>query len=248
MMSLEWVIKIIAENWPMFLRGAGLTLLIALVGTIFGAMIGLLAGVIRTIPMPERGAKKIFLKVINLILSIYIEFFRGTPMIVQAMVIFYGSALAFGIDMNVFVAAIFVVSINTGAYMAEIVRGGIVSIEKGQFEAAHAIGMNHLQTMWNVVLPQVIRNILPATGNQFVINIKDTSVLNVISVTELFFVTKSISGNNFRYFESFFVACLIYFVMTFIVTRILLYIEKKLDGSESYTMIVNETQVEVAQK
>ncbi len=248
MMSLEWVIKIIAENWPMFLRGAGLTLLIALVGTIFGAMIGLLAGVIRTIPMPERGAKKILLKVINLILSIYIEFFRGTPMIVQAMVIFYGSAMAFGIDMNVFVAAIFVVSINTGAYMAEIVRGGIVSIEKGQFEAAHAIGMNHLQTMWNVVLPQVIRNILPATGNQFVINIKDTSVLNVISVTELFFVTKSISGNNFRYFESFFVACLIYFVMTFIVTRILLYIEKKLDGSDSYTMIVNETQVEVAQK
>lgn len=247
-MSLEWVIKIIAENWPMFLRGAGLTLLIALVGTIFGAMIGLLAGVIRTIPMPERGAKKILLKVINLILSIYIEFFRGTPMIVQAMVIFYGSALAFGIDMNVFVAAIFVVSINTGAYMAEIVRGGIVSIEKGQFEAAHAIGMNHLQTMWNVVLPQVIRNILPATGNQFVINIKDTSVLNVISVTELFFVTKSISGNNFRYFESFFVACLIYFVMTFIVTRILLYIEKKLDGSDSYTVIGNDAEVEVAQK
>ncbi|WP_391557140.1 amino acid ABC transporter permease [Robertmurraya sp.] len=247
-MSLEWVIKIIAENWPMFLRGAGLTLLISLIGTIFGAMIGLLAGVIRTIPMPERGAKKILLKVINLILSIYIEFFRGTPMIVQAMVIFYGSALAFGIDMNVFVAAIFVVSINTGAYMAEIVRGGIVSIEKGQFEAAHAIGMNHLQTMWNVVLPQVIRNILPATGNQFVINIKDTSVLNVISVTELFFVTKSISGNNFRYFESFFVACLIYFVMTFIVTRILLYIEKKLDGSDSYTVIGNDAEVEVAQK
>jgi putative lysine transport system permease protein len=247
-MSLEWVIKIIAENWPMFLRGAGLTLLISLIGTIFGAMIGLLAGVIRTIPVPERGAKKILLKVINLILSIYIEFFRGTPMIVQAMVIFYGSALAFGIDMNVFVAAIFVVSINTGAYMAEIVRGGIVSIEKGQFEAAHAIGMNHLQTMWNVVLPQVIRNILPATGNQFVINIKDTSVLNVISVTELFFVTKSISGNNFRYFESFFVACLIYFVMTFIVTRILLYIEKKLDGSDSYTVIGNDAEVEVAQK
>jgi putative lysine transport system permease protein len=247
-MSLEWIIKIISENWPMFLRGAGLTLLIALIGTIFGAMIGLLAGVIRTIPMPERGAKKILLKVINLILSIYIEFFRGTPMIVQAMVIFYGSALAFGLDMNVFVAAIFVVSINTGAYMAEIVRGGIVSIEKGQFEAAHAIGMNHLQTMWNVVLPQVIRNILPATGNQFVINIKDTSVLNVISVTELFFVTKSISGNNFRYFESFFVACLIYFVMTFIVTRILLFIEKKLDGSDSYTVIGNDAQVEVAQK
>jgi putative lysine transport system permease protein len=241
-MSLEWVINIIAENWPMFLRGAGLTLLISLIGTIIGAIIGLAAGVIRTIPMPERGAKKALLKVINVILSIYIEFFRGTPMIVQAMVIYYGSALAFGLDMNVFVAAIIVVSINTGAYMAEIVRGGIVSIDKGQFEAAHAIGMTHIQTMWNVVLPQVIRNILPATGNQFVINIKDTSVLNVISVTELYFVTKSISGNNFRYFESFFVACMIYFVMTFIVTRILLYIEKKLDGSDNYTMIGNDNQ------
>lgn len=90
-------------------------------------------------------------------------------------------------------------------------------------------------------ITQVIRNILPATGNQFVINIKDTSVLNVISVTELYFVTKSISGNNFRYFESFFVACMIYFVMTFIVTRILLYIEKKLDGADNYTMISNDT-------
>ena len=244
-MSLEWVIKIILENWPMFLRGAGLTLLISLIGTIFGAIIGLLAGVIRTIPVPERGTKKLFLKVINVILSIYIEFFRGTPMIVQAMVIYYGSALAFDLEMNVFVAAIIVVSINTGAYMAEIVRGGIISIDKGQFEAAHAVGMNHLQTMWNVVLPQVIRNILPATGNQFVINIKDTSVLNVISVTELYFVTKSVSGNNFRYFESFFVACMIYFVMTFIVTRILLYIEKKLDGSDSYTMVGTDTQLDV---
>lgn len=247
-MSFEWVITIISENWPMFLRGAGLTLLIALIGTVLGAIIGLLAGVIRTIPVPERGVKKVFLKIINVILSIYIEFFRGTPMIVQAMVIYYGSALAFGLDMNVFVAAIIVVSINTGAYMAEIVRGGIVSIDKGQFEAAHAIGMNHVQTMWNVVLPQVIRNILPATGNQFVINIKDTSVLNVISVTELYFVTKSISGNNFRYFESFFVACMIYFVMTFIVTRILLYLEKKLDGSDNYTMIANDTQLEGSQK
>nr|WP_309100633.1 amino acid ABC transporter permease [Fredinandcohnia onubensis] len=247
-MSFEWVIKIIIENWPMFLRGAGLTLLIALIGTIFGAMIGLLAGVVRTIPMPERGVNKLFLKVINAILSIYIEFFRGTPMIVQAMVIYYGSALAFGIDMNVFVAAIIVVSINTGAYMAEYVRGGIVSIDKGQFEAAQAIGMNHFQTMWNVVLPQVIRNILPATGNQFVINIKDTSVLNVISVTELYFVTKSISGNNFRYFESFFVACMIYFVMTFIVTRILLYFERKLDGSDNYTMIGNDRPIQVNQQ
>jgi putative lysine transport system permease protein len=243
-MSFDWIVKIISQNGPMFIRGAGVTLLISMVGTILGSIIGLLVGVIRTIPVPERGVKKCVLKVINFILSVYIEFFRGTPMIVQAMVIYYGSALAFGININKMVAAVFIVSINTGAYMSEIVRGGIVSIDKGQFEAAHAIGMTHVQTMMNVVLPQVIRNILPATGNEFVINIKDTSVLNVISVTELYFQTKSIAGNNFRYFESFFVACIIYFVMTFTVTRILRFIERKIDGPDNYIMAANQMQVE----
>jgi putative lysine transport system permease protein len=242
-MSFEWVVNIVSNNWPMFLRGAGVTLLISITGTIIGSFIGMIIGVIRTIPLPERGPKRTMLKVINAALTAYIEFFRGTPMIVQAMVIFYGSALAFGIDMDRIYAAIFIVSINTGAYMSEIVRGGIISIDKGQFEAAHAIGMNHIQTMVNIVLPQVIRNILPATGNEFVINIKDTSVLNVISVNELFFQTKSIAGNNFRYFESFFVTCIIYFIMTFTVTRILRLIEKKLDGPDDYIM-VNQMQVQ----
>ncbi|MGE4272139.1 MAG: amino acid ABC transporter permease [Desulfitobacterium sp.] len=241
-MSLEWIIRILSENWPMFLRGAGITLLISITGTLIGSAIGLIIGVIRTIPSPERGLNRILLKLVNGILGFYIEFFRGTPMIVQAMVIYYGSALAFDIHMNKLFAAIFIVSINTGAYMSEIVRGGIISIDKGQFEAAHAIGMNHFQTMFNVVLPQVIRNILPATGNEFVINIKDTSVLNVIAVTELYFQTKSIAGNNFRYFESFLVACVIYFIMTFTVTRILRYIERRMDGPESY--IMNQMQVE----
>ena len=243
-MSFEWVVKIISSDWPMFIRGAGVTLQISLIATVLGSIIGLLIGVIRTIPIPEQKGKRGILKVINFILSIYIEIFRGTPMMVQAMVIYYGSALAFGIDMNRIVAGIFIVSINTGAYMSEIVRGGIVSIDEGQFEAAHAIGMNHIQTMVNVVLPQVIRNILPATGNEFVINIKDTSVLTIISVSELFFQTKSIAGNNFRYFESFFVASVIYLVMTFTITRILRFIERKLDGSDSYIMIGNQMQVE----
>ncbi|MBP1932983.1 amino acid ABC transporter permease [Ammoniphilus resinae] len=243
-MTIEWFVRIVSEYWPMFLRGAGVTLLISITGTIIGSLIGLGIGVIRTVPMPERRGKRSLLKVIHVILSIYIEFFRGTPMIVQAMVIYYGSALAFGIDMDRIFAAILIVSINTGAYMSEIVRGGIVSIDKGQFEAAHAIGMNHVQTMWNVVLPQVIRNILPPTGNEFVINIKDTSVLNVISVTELYFQTKSIAGNNYRYFESFFVACVIYFIMTFTVTRILRYIERKLEGPDNYVIAGNQMQVD----
>ena len=242
-MSFESILKIILNNWPMFIRGAGVTLLISMVGTIIGSIIGLLIGVTRTIPMPETGIKRVILKTVNAILFVYIEIFRGTPMIVQAMVIYYGSALAFGINMNRLYAAIFIVSINTGAYMSEIIRGGIVSIDKGQFEAAHAIGMNHIQTMINIVIPQVIRNILPATGNEFVINIKDTSVLNVISVTELYFQTKSIAGNNFDYFDTFFVACVLYFIMTFTVTRILRYIEKKIDGPEDYIMNANQMQV-----
>lgn len=242
-MSFEWIVKIFIENWPMFLRGAGITLLIALIGTIVGAIIGLIIGVIRTIPMPEKGVKRFLLKSVHIILSIYIEIFRGTPMIVQAMVIYFGTALAFGLDIDRLWAAFFIVSINTGAYMSEIVRGGIVSIDKGQFEAAQAIGMSHFQTMTNVVLPQVLRNILPATGNEFVINIKDTSVLNVISVSELFFATKSIAGNNFRYFESFFIASVIYLVMTITVTRILRYLERKLEGPENYNLAGNQMQV-----
>lgn len=244
-MSLEWIIRILENNWSMFLRGAGVTLWISVVGTILGTIIGLIVGVIRTIPVPEKGAKKGVLRVVNWLLSAYIEFFRGTPMIVQAMVIYYGSALAFEIDIDRIAAALFIVSINTGAYMSEIVRGGIISVDKGQFEAAQAIGMNHFQTMTNVVLPQVVRNILPATGNEFVINIKDTSVLNVISVSELFFQTKTVAGNNFRYFETFFITCILYFVMTFTITRILRYIEVKLDGPDNYMIMAgNQMQVE----
>lgn len=242
-MIFSKMLKIVVEYWPMFLRGAGMTLYISMIGTIIGSIIGLLVGIIRTIPIPERGIKRIFLKIINGLLSAYIEFFRGTPMMVQAMVIFYGSAEAFGISMDKTIAAILIVSINTGAYMSEIVRGGIVSIDKGQFEAAHAIGMNHIQTMTNVVMPQVIRNILPATGNEFVINIKDTSVLNVISVSELYFATKSIAGNTFVFYPPFFIACILYFIMTFTVTRILRLLEKKIDGPENFNLIGNQMQV-----
>ncbi len=243
-MSIEWIVRITTEYWPMFLRGARMTLLLATIGTVVGFFIGLLVGVIRTVPREGSGLRRALLWVIDAVLAVYVEVFRGTPMIVQAMVIYYGSAIALGLHMDKLTAALFIVSVNTGAYMAEIVRGGIVSIDKGQFEAAQAIGMNHWQTMFYVVLPQVIRNILPATGNEFVINIKDTSVLNVISVTELFFQGKSIAGGNFRYFETFLVVSVIYLVMTFTVTRILRYVERRMDGPEHYTLYANQMQVQ----
>lgn len=239
----QWVVLIVEKYWPKFLSGAGTTLLIALTGTVIGFCIGLIIGVIKTIPINKNDniLKKVFARIINFILSAYIEVFRGTPMIVQAMVIYYGLMEGFQIDLAPLSAAILIVSINTGAYMSEIVRGGIDSIDKGQFEAAHAIGMTHWQTMVNVIIPQTVRNILPATSNEFVINIKDTSVLNVIAVSELYYVSKDIKGTLFRTFEVFFVTCVIYFIMTFTITRILRFIERKLDGPSSYVIHQSST-------
>lgn len=239
----QWVAFIFQQYWPLFLRGAEVTLIISLTGTIIGFCIGILIGVIRTIPIDQNTpiVKRILFKIINFLLLCYIEIFRGTPMIVQAMVIYYGVALIYNIKLSTFFAGIFIVSINTGAYMAEIVRGGILSIDKGQFEAAHSIGMTHAQTMLNIILPQAVRNILPATSNEFVINIKDTSVLNVIGVTELFFMSKAAAGNNFRYFEVFLITCSVYFVLTFTVTRILRFFEMKLEGPSVYTIHGSQT-------
>ncbi|EOT33612.1 ABC transporter permease subunit [Enterococcus durans] len=221
----------------MFLRGAGLTLFIALIGTIVGTTLGLLIGVFRSIPESDNAVTRFFQKLANLLLSIYIEVFRGTPMMVQAMVVFYGLALAFGISLDRTIAALLIVSINTGAYMTEIVRGGIFAVDPGQFEAAQAIGMTHGQTMRKVVVPQVLRNILPATGNEFVINIKDTAVLSVIGVADLFFQGNSAAGANFQFFQTFTIVGIIYLIMTFTITRILRFVEKKIDGPSAYTKI-----------
>ncbi|MDP4117936.1 MAG: amino acid ABC transporter permease [Bacillota bacterium] len=230
----------------MFLYGVEITLLISLTGTIAGFLIGLCAGIVRTIPVRKNDGilKRAFFAVVNFLIVAYIEIFRGTPMIVQAMVVYYGVPIIFGIYIPAISAGILIVSINTGAYMAEIIRGGIISVEKGQFEAAHSLGMTHWQTMVRVILPQAIRNVLPAIGNEFVINIKDTSVLNVISVTELFFQSKSVAGINFRYFEVFFITCVIYFIITFTVTRILRWFEHILDGNSTYTIHGSQTAPE----
>lgn len=239
----DWVYLILTKYWPLFVGGAGITMLIAFSGTIVGFFIGILIGVVRTIPIDHRTGvvKKVFLKAVNFILLAYIEIFRGTPMMVQAMVIFYGGSMVLGYRLDPIWAGFFIVSINTGAYMAEIVRGGILSVDRGQFEAAHAIGMTHSQAMASIVLPQAIRLILPAASNEFVINIKDTSVLNVISVSELFFATKSVAGINYRTFEAFLIACVIYFIMTFTTTRILRYLEMKMDGPSVYTIHGSQT-------
>ena len=239
----SWVAFIIRNYGALFLEGARNTLFIALVGTAAGFAIGLVVAIVRTIPLKPQTPRpvRLIVRLSQILLSVYIEVFRGTPMIVQAVVVYYGSLQMFGINMTAIAAGILIVSINTGAYMAEIIRGGIDSIDRGQTEAAQAIGMGHVKTMVHVILPQAIRNILPATGNELIVNIKDTSVLNVISVTELFFMSKSAAGTYFRYFEVFFVTSVIYLVMTFTVTRLLRMLEKKLDGPDNYTVMGSQT-------
>ena len=236
--SYGWEGFLLKQYVGLVLSGTCTTLLIALTGTLFGFAIGLLVAIVRTIEIP-RGmgpVKRAIRKLAHILIGVYIQVFRGTPMIVQAMVIYYGSMQYLGIDMERTAAAILIISINTGAYMAEIIRGGIISVDKGQFEAAHAIGMTHWQTMTTVILPQAIRNILPSVGNELIVNIKDSSVLNVISVSELFFQAKSAAGTYYKYFEVFFIIAVIYLVLTVTVSRILRLIEKKMDGPDNYVI------------
>ena len=231
------VLGIVTKYWSYLLTGVGYTMLIALVGTAAGFLIGLLTGVVRTAPQSKNPVLRVLHKLLNALIAVYIEIFRGTPMMVQAMVIYWGYAfLNDGTTLPLIPAGLFIVSINTGAYMAEIVRGGIISVDKGQLEGAYSVGMTHSQAMLKVVIPQVLRNILPSISNEFVINIKDTSVLNVIGVTELYYMAGVIKRINLQTFQTYAVICVLYFILTFTVTRLLRLAEKKLDGADNYTI------------
>lgn len=227
-----------------YFTGIRNTLVLAVVATLIGCVIGLLCGILNTIPYTRQDppVKRFFLKLLRALIRIYVEVFRGTPMVLQAVFIFYGlpyftdGAVAFKGMGGIWVAAIIVVSINTGAYMAESVRGGIISIDPGQTEGAKAIGMNHWQTMLHVILPQALRNIIPQIGNNFIINIKDTSVLSVISITDLFFVHKSVVGALYTYFESAAIVMVIYLTMTLFASYLLRLWEKALDGPQNYDL------------
>lgn len=236
MSTFDWISRIFSEYWLSFLNGALNTILMALIGTVAGFLIGLLIAVVRTIPVGANASnfKKAVFKVINFILSVYVEVIRGTPMLVQALIIHY--SLFVPLKVPSMLSAIIIISFNTGAYMAEIVRGGIISIDKGQFEGAQSVGMSHWQTMTNVVLPQAIRNIMPSIGNEFVVNIKDSSVLSVIAITELMFAAKQAGGAYAKFVPAYVICAAIYFVLTFAVTRLLRLLEKKMDGGKSYTI------------
>lgn len=216
----EWVYFLTQEYGTVFLSGAGVVLFLAVMGTFLGTLVGSLGSILATIPsLPEdRRIKKMTLCSVRCLISFYVWLFRGTPMMVQAMVIYYGASALFQWDLNPINAGLFVVSVNTGAYMVETMRGGIQSVDPGQMEGAKAIGMGYFQAMRLVILPQAFRNIIPQIGNFLISNIKDTSVLSIITVNELFYSGREAAGNYFRYFEAFFIVCIIYLVLTSIMT------------------------------
>ena len=239
----ERILHLIKLYGPSYLEGAGRTMLIALVGTAVGCVIGLAVGIVQTVPISKKDNmfKRIVVRFFQIVLNIYVEVFRGTPMMIQAMFIYYGLAQLYNVYMGMWVAAFVIVSINTGAYMAETVRGGILSIDPGQTEGAKSIGMTHVQTMLYVILPQTMRNIMPQIGNNLIINIKDTCVLSVISVVELFFVHKGVAGALYTFFESSTITMAIYLTMTLICSRLLRWWEKKMDGADSYDLATTDT-------
>ena len=237
------MVYIIQHYGVSLLEGAATTMVIAIVCTFLGCVIGFAVGLIQTTePGKNSGIiRRGILKIVKFVLTAYVEVFRGTPMMLQAAFIYYGTSQIFSINLGMWSAAIIIVSINTGAYMAETVRGGILSIDPGQSEGARAIGMSHFQTMLLVILPQSLRNIMPQIGNNLIINIKDTCVLSIIGTVELFFTFRSISGALYTYFEAATVTMIIYFILTFTCSRILRWIENKMDGPSSFDLATADT-------
>lgn len=230
--SKAW--SIFQSNTPLFFYGVRMTLLYALVGTVCGFLIGLIIGGIRALEETEYDTvvSKCFKRLGKLITSFYIWVFRGTPMMCQAMFMFY--LLKPIIHWDGMTAGLFVISINTGAYMAEIIRSGIQSVDHGQVEAAKSIGMTTFQTLVYIVFPQAIKNSFPSIGNQLIVNIKDSSMLNVISVSELYFQTSSIAGSNMKFIETYLVSIFIYLFLTTICSWLLNMIERKLGQTSNY--------------
>ena len=238
-----------AKYGTVYLTGIANTLILAITATLIGCVIGFLCGILQTIPCGsnENLFKRIMLKMIRIIIRAYVEIFRGTPMILQAVFIYYGMPYFFGISFkDIWTVSIIVVSINTGAYMAESVRGGIISIDPGQFEGAKSIGMNHWQTMLYIILPQTLRNIMPQIGNNYIINVKDTSVMFIIGFSDFFAVHKMVSGAVFKYFPSAFMEMAGYLFLTLLASFILRKVEKKLAGKSNYELVNTDQLVMTA--
>lgn len=212
----------ISKYGSFFLKGIKITILISLIGVALGSILGAFVALMKL--------SKI--KIISWIASIYIEILRGTPMLVQVFIVFFGITAALGLDISALVCGTIALVINSSAYIAEIIRAGINAVDKGQMEAARSLGLNYRQTMKSVIMPQAIKNILPALGNEFVTLIKESSIVSTIGVGEIMFNAQVVQGISFGPFTPLLVAAALYFVLTFVLTRIMNMIEGRLNASD----------------
>ena len=225
----------ILQNYSASLgRGVLNTMIIAVLATLAGCIIGLAVGIVQTIPTDRKQSpvRWALLSAVKFILSAYVEIFRGTPMMVQAMFIFYGVSMLTGVVMPYMGAALLIVSINTGAYMAETVRGGILSIDPGQTEGAHAIGMTHVQTMTYVILPQALRTILPSGFNEIISLAKGTAMVYVLAMPELFYTIQMIYNRTQEVIPLLMVGAAWYLAITSVLSAIQYLVERGLARSE----------------
>lgn len=232
-----WIVLLAQKYSTMFVKGTLLTLYIAIIGTLLGFVLGFIVGVIEDIRISpaDNPMKKAIVGVVKAIFRVYVEIFRDTPMIVQAMVVYYG-LLQSNFKISSTAAGILVTVLNTGAYMSETVRAGINSVDNGQREGAMAIGMTGIQTMIYIVLPQAFKNIIPEMGNTYLSNLKMTSVLNVIGTQELFMQAKTAGGVYYKYFESYLIIAMIYFVLCFVFNIVSRFLESRLKGKADYAL------------
>ena len=219
---LGGLLHILKNNYKLYIEGASFTLIISVSGTLLGLFVALLIIVFRIQEEDVRDTKfnKLMKRISVFLSTSYVEFFRGTPMMVQASIFYYGLAML-GVKLPIILAGIIVVTLNTAAYLTEVLRSGINAIDKGQMEAARSIGLSRGQAYRYVIFPQVIKNMIPAIGNELVVNIKDTAVLSVIGVSELFYMGKSVAGTYYRYTESFVLVALVYLILVLVTTRVL---------------------------
>lgn len=226
---------IVEDRWLQLLEGLGLTLLIALLATALGLFLGFLVAVVRSsYDMNIKGKKNkrfgdYLIVVLNAICNIYITVIRGTPVLIQVMIMYF---IIFGEAQNGTMAAILSFGINSGAYVAEIVRSGIMSIDKGQFEASRSIGFNYSSTMIHIILPQALKNVLPALGNEFIVLLKETSVAGYAATHELTYVGNLIRSRTYEAFFPLVSVAVIYLVLVIILSWLLKLFERRLRSSD----------------
>ena len=221
-MAFQFEPSVVVDTLPMLMRGVWYTIYLTVGGLFFGFLLGVATGLMKL--------ARPFL--VRKLADLYVELIRGTPMLVQAMFLYYGVPLAIGVRIAPVTAGIIIIAVNSGAYIAEIVRGAVQSINPGQMEAGRSIGLTHSQAMFHVIWPQALKRMIPPLGNQFIISLKDTSLLMVIGVGELMRTGQEITAVNFRAFEVYMAVGLVYLAMTMTIAKLMAMVEKRLSVSQ----------------